>query len=125
MNARTVPRHLELELSANDEAVPHGFWDEAMQTRAFRELIALKVRTVGPLLFASFAFILGMALLAGYAKPLLATKVFGAVNVGYLLVFLTYVLCWIVSVAYVRIANVHFDQRARAASAVASRSVRP
>lgn len=124
MNAHTVPRHLDLEVARNDDP-PQGFWDEATRTRAFRELIAMKVRIVGPLLAVSFVFILGMSLLAGYAKPFMATKVFGAVNVGYLLVFLTYVLCWIVSLAYVRIANVRFDEQARAAARVVSRGARP
>jgi uncharacterized membrane protein (DUF485 family) len=123
MNARTIPRHLEPERLAIEPG-SHAFWDEAMQTRAFRELIALKLRMIGPLLVASFVFILGMSLLAGYAKPLMAVKVFGAINVGYLLVFLTYVLCWIVSVAYVRVASVHFDRQARVACGVVARGAR-
>jgi uncharacterized membrane protein (DUF485 family) len=124
MTARAVSPGLDLELPSANDAAPLGFWDEAMQTRAFRHLIALKVRTVGPLLAASFVFILGMSLLAGYGKPLMAAKVFGAVNVGYLLVFLTYVLCWAVSVVYVRAANGRFDEQARAASGVVSRGGR-
>lgn len=115
---------MDLERSMGHDSTQHGYWDEAMQTRAFRELIALKVRTVGPLLMASFVFILGVSLLAGYAKPLMAAKVFGAVNVGYLLVFLTYVLCWVVSVVYVRVANNRFDKQARAACAVVSQGGR-
>ncbi|MEJ8840000.1 DUF485 domain-containing protein [Ramlibacter sp. AN1133] len=125
MNARTgLPYPLDFELAANDDPA-QGFWDEATRTRAFGELIALKVRTVGPLLATSFLFILGMSLLAGYAKPLMAVKVVGATNVGYLLVFLTYVLCWIVSLAYVRAANIQFDAQARAAANVVRRGVRP
>jgi uncharacterized membrane protein (DUF485 family) len=125
MNARTLPGHLDFESDTpDDDASDHGFWEEAMQTRAFRELIALKVRSVGPLLVASFGFVVAMSLLAGYAKPFMAAKLFGAVNVGYFLVFLTYLVCWAVSLAYVRVANGRFDAQARAACAVVSRGGR-
>lgn len=110
--------------SHTDSSAQHGLWDAAVETQAFRQLIAMKVRVVGLLLAVSFAFILGTSLLAGYAKPLMATKLLGSVNVGYLLVFLTYLLCWIVSLAYVRIANGRFDAQARAACACVSRGGR-
>lgn len=120
---RNLPADLELASGSTVDS-PQGLWDEAIRTPAFRELIALKARTVAPLLGVSFVFILGMSLLSGYAKPLMAAKVFGAANVGYLLVFLTYVLCWIVSVAYVRAANRRFDEQARSASEAVRRGAR-
>ena len=121
MNAHVIPPDLNFASTADPDPALHGFWEEAMHTRAFRQLIALKMRTVGPLLAVSFIFILGMSLLVGYDKPLMGAKVFGPVNVGYLLVFLTYLLCWVVSVVYVRIANARFDPQARAAAATVSR----
>lgn len=124
MNARAAPALLDVGSLRSTDSVQHGLWDAAVETSAFRQLIAMKIRAVGFLLAASFAFIVGMSLLAGYDKPLMATKLLGAVNVGYLLVFLTYLLCWIVSVAYVRIANERFDAQARVASASVSRGGR-
>jgi uncharacterized membrane protein (DUF485 family) len=124
MNARTAHGFLASDRSAATLRPSPGLWEQAVATRAFRQLMAMKLRGVGVLLVASFGFIVGMALLAGYARPLMATKVFGPVNVGYLLVFLTYLLCWVVSVVYVHIANAYFDPQARAASACVSRGGR-
>jgi uncharacterized membrane protein (DUF485 family) len=47
-------------------------------------------------------------------------KVIGAFNVGYLLVLLAYLVCWGVSVVYVRTANRRFDQQALAAARTVS-----
>lgn len=84
-------------------------WTEAVSTPAFYRLIAAKRRIVGPLMGISLTYIIGMTLLAGYGKPLLAIKVWGAFNVGYLMILLTYLLCWVVSVIYVTVANETFE----------------
>lgn len=91
------------------------FWDAAVRSPSFTKLLALKARCVGPLLAASFVFIIGVTLLAGYAKPFLAQKVAGAFNLGYLLILLTYVLCWTVALIYVATANRRFDPQAAVA----------
>ncbi|WP_291216386.1 DUF485 domain-containing protein [Hydrogenophaga sp.] len=90
-------------------------WVDAMASPSFKELLALKTRCIAPLLISSFALIVAMTLLAGFAKDFMAQKVVGAFNVGYLLVLLTYLLCWGVSLIYVRSANQRFDAQAQAA----------
>lgn len=93
------------------------YWDAATASASFSELLQTKTRLVKPLLLASFAFIITTMLLAGYAKGLMAQKVVGAFNVGYLLVFATYLLCWGVAIVYVRSANATFDTQSAAAIA--------
>ncbi len=107
---KPAPSRTALRLAPGEPDVQ--FWDRAVASAAFAELLRLKRRSVGPLLGLSFAFIIAMALLAGFAKPLMATKVAGAFNLGYLLILLSYVLCWGVSLLYVRVANRRFDAKA-------------
>lgn len=97
-------------------AVDDGrYWDDAVSSTAFKQLLHTKRQLVAPLLIASFAFIVATMLLAGYAKPLLALKVAGAFNLGYLLVLVTYLVCWAVALIYVHRANARFDSQAAAA----------
>jgi len=83
-----------------------------LRSQSFIDLVAAKRRVVLPLLTVSFAYIFGVALLAGYAPGLMSLKVAGSFNVGYLLVLAIYVLCWFVSVVYVNLANRSFETRA-------------
>jgi uncharacterized membrane protein (DUF485 family) len=99
------------------------YWNDAVSSDAFAALTATKVRCIAPLLLLSFGFIIGMTLLAGYAKDFMAQKVFGAFNVGYLMILLTYLLCWLLSVIYVRTANRVFEvQSAEAIAALKGRT---
>jgi uncharacterized membrane protein (DUF485 family) len=101
------------------------YWHDAVATASFRTLLATKRRCVAPLLIASFVFIIAMTLLAGFAKPFMGIKVVGSFNVAYLLVVLTYGLCWTVAVLYVRTANRDFDAQAAAAIAALETRGRP
>jgi len=83
-----------------------------LHSNAFRLLMSVKRRTVVPLLGASLAFTFGVALLSGFAPALLSTRISGSFTLGYLLVLAIYLTCWVVSVAYVSIANRAFDARA-------------
>jgi uncharacterized membrane protein (DUF485 family) len=102
-------------------ASQQGAWSEALAARDFRDLMDMKVRCVAPLLGGSLGLLVGIALLAGYAKPFMAQKVIGSLNLGYLLVLLAYITCWTVAVLYVRTANRRFDAQALAAV----RSIQP
>jgi len=88
----------------------------AVQSMSFRALVSVKIRVVAPLLGFSLLFILGTALLAGYDRPLMAQKVVGAFNVGYLLVLLMYGLSCAVACIYVYAANNRFDALAALAA---------
>ncbi len=89
-------------------------WDRALETPQFKTLMSMKLRCVLPLLGGSFAYLIAMTLLAGYAPAFMAQKIVGSFNMGYLLVLLTYLMCWMVSVRYVLTANRDFDTQADA-----------
>jgi uncharacterized membrane protein (DUF485 family) len=88
----------------------------AVHLMSFRALVSAKIRVVAPLLGLSLLFIFGTALLAGYDRPLMAQKVVGAFNVGYLLVLLMYGLSWAAACIYVYAANNRFDAHAALAA---------
>ncbi|THF85921.1 DUF485 domain-containing protein [Deinococcus sp. KSM4-11] len=55
-----------------------------------------------------------LPILAGYNKPLMATKVFGNVTFGYVLAFLEFVMGWVMAYIYVVRARA-FDRLAEEA----------
>lgn len=90
-------------------------WSEASRHPSFRALISAKTRFLVPAIACYLVFYLGLTLLAGFAPDFMAREVIGAVNVGYLLIFATYALVWILAVVYVRVANNTFDPNAATA----------
>jgi len=101
MPERFVPEPIQIASSQD--------WSAAIASSSFSSLMTTKLRCIVPLLAISFTFAVTMALLAGYAQWVMAQKVVGSFNVGYLLIVLTYVLCWVVSLVYVLKANRSFD----------------
>jgi uncharacterized membrane protein (DUF485 family) len=83
-----------------------------LHSRSFRQLMSAKRRVVVPLLGVSLAYTFAVALLSGFAPGLMAIKVDGAFTLGYLLVLAIYGMCWVVSVAYVLVANRTFEAQA-------------
>ena len=94
-----------------------GTWTAAVASPSFRRLMTTKAKLVWPLLGASLAFVVAMTLLAGCDRPFMAIKVVGAFNVGYLMILMTYLLCWLVAVIYVLVANKQFEVQSRQAIA--------
>jgi uncharacterized membrane protein (DUF485 family) len=92
-------------------------WGRAIALPAFRGLLALNRRVIAPMLIVSLTYFLGMMLLAGYARPLMSEKVAGSLNLGYVLIIATYVMCWVIAILYVTIADSRFE--AKAAEALA------
>lgn len=80
--------------------------DEAHISR----LIAAKVRFVAPLIAIYLVGYIGLTVLAGFAKELMAVRVVGAVNVGFVLIALNYLMAWVLALIYVRRANNVFDR---------------
>ena len=72
-------------------------------------LVARKLRFIGILTVIYMISFIGLTVLAGFARPFMAMKVLGAVNVGFVLIAANYVLAWVLALAYVRAANSTFD----------------
>ena len=97
---------------------PDVDWGALVREPAFRELMAMKARFVVPVTVFALAFYLIVNVLAGVARDFMSQSVFGAFNVGYVLIGALYVMSWIIAILYVRIANGKFDSKA--ADAIAS-----
>lgn len=78
---------------------------------AFTQLVAERNRftVIMSITFMVLYFLL--PLLAGYNKPLMASKVYGNVTFGYVLAFLEFVMGWVMAALYVRRAR-EFDRLA-------------
>jgi uncharacterized membrane protein (DUF485 family) len=68
-------------------------------------LVATKLRCVAAMIAVYLTAYLGLSILSGFAKPLLATKVLGPVNLGFALIALNYLVAWVLAVIYAWIAN--------------------
>lgn len=93
-------------------------WARATNEPSFRALIRAKVGFIAPTMIIYLTLYLGLTLLAGFAPGFMSQPVLGPINLGYLLIFITYVVVWIVTLAYVRVANRRFDHLANEATRV-------
>jgi uncharacterized membrane protein (DUF485 family) len=92
-------------------------WAEIAASSRFQELLAAKRRTIALFLGASIGFYLLLMLLCGLARPLMVQKLTGSLGLGYVLIIGMYLICWVIAVAYVRIAGRVFDVQANAIAA--------
>ncbi|MCJ2035332.1 DUF485 domain-containing protein [Methylobacterium sp. J-068] len=88
----------------------------------FQRLLRLKRRVVGPMLAGGLGFFLVTLALAGFARPLMAEKIAGPLNLGYGLVLGVYAMCWGLAILYAFLAETCFDPQA--ARAIAEREAR-
>lgn len=92
---------------------------EAAQA-AVRSLVTVKLRFLMPMTIIFMVGYIGLTVLAGFAKGLMAVKVAGPLNLGFTLIALNYALSWILALVYERIANGIFDPLASRAVAAIS-----
>jgi uncharacterized membrane protein (DUF485 family) len=81
-------------------------------------LLAAKIRFLAPLTVVYLTAYVGLTVLAGFAKPVMAYKIAGPLNLGLCLILFNYALAWILALIYVRVANDAYDpevERLRAA----------
>jgi uncharacterized membrane protein (DUF485 family) len=87
-------------------------WERLAATAEFKALIKAKTRFVVPATVFFIVYYFSLPLLVGYAPELMARKVFGVVNVGYLFALSQFFMAWLLAWAYVRAAG-RFDRMAR------------
>ena len=95
--------------SQDAEATKHGTAGVTAHDVTLRKLIAAKARFLAPMIVIYMVGYIGVTVLAGFAKGLMAQKVIGSLNVGFVLIALNYVLAWALALVYVRLANTVFD----------------
>jgi uncharacterized membrane protein (DUF485 family) len=88
---------------------------------AVRSLVAAKLRFLVPMTIIFMVGYIGLTVIAGFAKGLMAVKVVGSLNLGFALIAFNYVLSWVLALVYERIANKIFDPLASSAAAAAGR----
>ena len=91
---------------------------EAAQA-AVRSLVAAKLRFLVPMTIIFMVGYIGLTVIAGFAKGLMAVKVVGSLNLGFALIAFNYVLSWVLALVYERIANRIFDPLASRAAVAA------
>ena len=84
---------------ARNEARP-----EAVQA-VVRSLVAAKLRFLVPMTTIFMVGYIGLTVIAGFAKGLMAVKIVGSLNLGFALIGFNYVLSWALALVYERIAD--------------------
>ena len=87
-------------------------WERLAATAEFKALLKAKARFVVPATVFFIVYYFSLPLLVGYAPELMARKVFGVVNVGYLFALSQFFMAWLLAWGYVRAAG-RFDKMAR------------
>ena len=95
-----------------DEDIDTADWQRVAALAEFKELLAAKRRFIVPATIFFIVYYFALPVLVGYAPRLMATKVFGVVNVAYLFALSQFFVAWIVAALYVRAAG-GFDEIAR------------
>jgi uncharacterized membrane protein (DUF485 family) len=93
---------------------------EAAQA-AVQSLVAAKLRFLVPMTIIFMVGYIGLTVIAGFAKGLMAVKIVGSLNLGFALIGLNYILSWMLALVYERIANKIFDPLASRAAAASRR----
>jgi len=73
--------------------------------------MAAKARFIVPATIFFIAYYFALPILVGYAPELMATRVFGPVNLAYLFALSQFFMAWLIAFLYVRAAN-RFDRMA-------------
>jgi uncharacterized membrane protein (DUF485 family) len=87
---------------------------EVQQSTEFKDLRRRFRRFVFPLTALFLAWYFLYVLLSSFAVGFMSTKVFGEINVGLILGLLQFVSTFVITIAYVRWADRHFDPAAEA-----------
>jgi uncharacterized membrane protein (DUF485 family) len=86
-------------------------WAKLESSPQFIELKRAKVAFIVPAVVFFIAYYFALPVLVGYAPALMATKVFGAMNLGYVFALSQFLMAWIIAALYVRAAS-RFDEQA-------------
>ena len=98
------------ERTADEEAGAIN-WQALAASEKFRKLVRAKRCFIVPAMIFFIIYYFALPVLVGYARPLMETRVFGAVNVAYLFALSQFFMAWIIAALYVR-AAARFDKMA-------------
>jgi uncharacterized membrane protein (DUF485 family) len=98
------------ERTADEEAGVIN-WQALATSEKFRRLLRAKRRFIVPAMIFFIIYYFALPVLVGYARPLMETRVFGAINLAYLFALSQFFMAWIIAALYVR-AAAKFDKMA-------------
>lgn len=122
MNVQTAPAPAQVAAPPASASQPlmKDDWHPWVNTAEFKDLLLTKKKVISYLLGVSLAFFFIVLLLAGYNRPLMAEKVSGSLNIGYVLVIAIYLASWGAALLYTFTAHRVFDPLAAKAAKAAS-----
>jgi uncharacterized membrane protein (DUF485 family) len=91
------------ELTAAEDAQPFN-WAAVAETEEFRALLRAKLRFIIPSTAFFFLYYFALPVLVGYAPKLMATEVWGRVNLAYLFALSQFIMAWALAAIYVGVA---------------------
>ncbi|MGA8538335.1 MAG: DUF485 domain-containing protein [Terriglobales bacterium] len=97
--------------AAGNEPVPGANekdWKAVANSKAFKDLIAVKRTFIVPAFAIFFLNYLALAVLVGYAPKLASTRVIGTVTIAYLFALSQFAVGWLIAVLYL-VAASKFD----------------
>jgi len=97
--------------AATNESVPganENNWKAIANSKAFKDLIAIKKSFIVPAFAIFLLHYLALAVLAGYAPKLAATRVIGTVTIVYLFALSQFAVGWLIAALYL-LAAAKFD----------------
>lgn len=86
-------------------------WDVVASQPEFRQLMKAKARFIVPATIFFVVYYFALPILVGYAPEMMATPVFGPVNIAYLFALSQFFVAWLIAWLYVRAAD-RFDRMA-------------
>jgi uncharacterized membrane protein (DUF485 family) len=98
-----APRELSAQPAAAD-ALQTPDWDRIAALEEFRGLLRAKARFIVPACVFFLVYYFALPVLVGYAPDLMATPVFGVLNVAYLFALSQFLMAWVIAGLYVRAA---------------------
>jgi uncharacterized membrane protein (DUF485 family) len=97
------------KVAAAQSNVPEHTWMEGARTPHFHALLHARRRAIIPMAIIYISGYLGLSLLAGFGRDVIGMKVYGPINLGFVLIVGNYVMSWLIAIAYAWIAAKSHD----------------
>ena len=91
-----------------DSNIP-GAWMKGVQSMEFKNLIAARTAFISIMLFIFCVGFIGLSLLLSFQRPLMGLKVFGPLNLGFVLIIANYIMAWAIAIIYARVSERDHD----------------
>ena len=84
-------------------------WIKGVESADFKTLVSVKKSFIVPMVIIYLVVFMGMSYMLAFQRPLMGTKVFGPLNLGYTLIIANYFMAWIIAILYARVSSNDHD----------------